>query len=442
MTVRADAIVVGAGLSGLKAASDLAAKGKSVIVLEARDRVGGCVMSGELCGHIIDRGAQWVGPRHARLLAEARRFGMETVLQHDEGKAILSLAGRRSEFVGEVPNIPVLAQIELAMLQRRLTKETKTLPPNAPWKAAKAREWDSQTLEAWIGKNLSTKASAAFARLIPAAFGANASEVSYLWMLAMLRSTEGFERLMNAKGGVMDAKFKGGAHQIAQKIADALGERVVLSAPVRAIAQDESGVVVGTAGDEYKAAYAIVAMPPMSGSSIDFNRLPPQRRMLSHRVPQTAVVKFHIAYSNAFWRDRGYSGQVMTDGLPLGLVMEDALEPPILVAFSHGSHALELSALDRGQRRAKVMDCIVSLFGPDASAPIGYEEKDWFADEWVRGYVGGMGPGVLTQYGEALRDPCGRIHWAGSEAATEWAGYMEGAIESGARAASEVSMRL
>jgi monoamine oxidase len=433
--MRTDAIVVGAGLSGLKAAELLVAAGKSVTVLEARDRVGGRVMAGQLRGCVIDHGAQWVSPRHTRLLGEARRFGMETHLQYCEGRNILSLDGRRYEFAGEVPNFPTLALVELAMLRRRWAREVKTIPSNAPWKAT-AKEWDSQTLETWIMKNLSTNASRAFARLVPGAYGANASEVSYLWMVEMLRSTEGLEQLMNVKNGVLDATFKGGAHQIAQKMADAHGERVILSAPVRSVEQDESGVVVKTDKGDFEAAHAIVAMPPMLCAFIDFNRLSPQQCALSQRVPQTAVIKFHIAYDQPFWRNRGYSGQVVSDELPLGHVMEGT--ETTLTALAYGRHALALSAMSGGERQSAVVDCLVDLFGPDASEPTGYAEKDWLVDEWSRGFAGSMSPGVLTQYGEALRTPCGRIHWAGSETATQWAGYMEGALESGERAASEV----
>jgi monoamine oxidase len=442
MAARADAIVVGAGLSGLKAASELAAKGKTVIVLEAQNRVGGRVLSGELCGHPIDHGAQWVGARHTRLLAEARRFGMETSLQFSEGNKILSLGGQRTEFAGEVPDIPVLAQIELAMLQRRWKRETSTLPAGAPWSASKANEWDSQTLETWIQKNLSTRASRGFARLIPAAFGAHASEVSYLWMLTMLRETGGFEQLMNIKGGVRDASFKGGAQPLAQQMSDSLKNDVVLSSPARSIAQDESGVMVKTEAGDFSATRVIISVPPMLCLQIGFNRISPSKRVMMERMPQTAMLKFHIAYDRAFWRMRGYSGLVVTDSLPLNLVLESADVPPLLVGIAQGGSALRLSAMNVAERKQAIVASLVDLFGPDASEPVGYAEKDWLADEWARGYAGAMGPGVLTNYGEALREPCGRIHWAGSEAAREWPGTMEGALESGERAANEVLARL
>jgi monoamine oxidase len=358
----------------------------------------------------------------------------------------MSLDGRKSEFKGNVPKMPVLALIELMMLQRRWNKEMKTLPAEAPWMAQKAKEWDSQTLDTWVKKNMSTKASRAFARLVPkGAYGANPSEVSYLWMLEMLRSTEGLEHLMAVEGGITDAKFKGGAHAIAQSMADALDDRIVLGAPVRVLTQDPDGVRATTAKGEFEAEYAIVAVPPGLCTDIHFaGGLPAQRTALQQRLPHGGMIKVHVAYKEAFWRRNGYTGQIASNDLPLGITMDDTQDvgPPVLIGFAEGKHAIELSQMGGNERRAKIIDCLVDLFGAEANDAIGYAEKDWLADEWARGYVGAMGPGVLTQYGEALRAPCGRLHWASTETATHWSGYMEGALLSGERAADEVISRL
>ncbi len=395
-----------------------------------------------MCGRTIDRGAQWIGPGHDLLLAEARRFGMETYLQYAQGKTILSLDGKRSAFKGNIPKMGPVSLVELAMLQSRWNKEMKTLPQGAPWNAPKAAEWDSQTLASWVRKNLSTKTTRAFAGLVPkGAYGADASQVSYLWMVEMLRSNGGLDHLMNVEGGATDAKFKGGAHQLARNMADALGGCIVLSAPVRAVAQGARGVAVTTDKDVFEADDVIVAMPPAMCQRIDFGTgISVKRAALQQRLPQGAIIKVHVAYKEPFWRHNGYSGQIATNDKVLGITMEDTQEngPAMMIGFVEGRHAFELSAMGSNERRARVMDCLADMFGPQANDAIGYAEKDWLADEWARGYVGVMPPGLLTQFGEALRAPCGRIHWAGSETAEHWFGYMEGALLSGARAADEV----
>jgi monoamine oxidase len=338
--------------------------------------------------------------------------------------------------------MPTLAMIEFAMLQRRWDKETGTLPDGAPWDAKHAREWDLQTLETWIAKNLSTKASRAFARLVlKSASGAQAQEVSYLWVLQMVRSGGGLAQLMSVQGGILDAKFRGGAFGLAQQIANGLSGGIALSSPVQAISQSANSAKVTTARGGFDAKRVVVAVPPALCSAVRFeNGLSPRRIAIQQRMPMGAVLKFHIAYETAFWRRSGYTGQVATDELPLGSVMEDTQEamPAMLIGFAYERQARELSAMGADERRNAVIDCLVALFGPEAHSVIGYAEHDWIADEWSRGYVGTVGPGVLTQYGEALRAPCGRIHWASSETALNGSGYMEGALESGERAAKEI----
>jgi monoamine oxidase len=158
-------------------------------------------------------------------------------------------------------------------------------------------------------------------------------------------------------------------------------------------------------------------------------------------MPMGAIIKVIVAYKEAFWRKAGFSGQVATDDDTLGIVMDDARETATLLCFIEGRHAIELSAVEKDARKAKVIASLVRFFGPDAGDYIGYEDNDWLTEPYTHGYVGSMPPGVMTRFGHALRVPCGRIHWAGSETATEWAGYIEGGMRSGVRAAREVIQR-
>jgi monoamine oxidase len=445
MSNAADVIVVGAGVAGLKAAQELVAKGRSVIVLEGKDRVGGRVKHAELAGRPIDIGGQWVGAGHSVLLDEAKRLGIETYSQYESGRTIMEMFGRRSEFTGTVPRLPPLALIELLFMQKRWEREMKTLPPEAPWDAPRAREWDGQTLESWIIKNLRTRAAREFARLVPrGAWAAEASQVSYLWFLDALRSGTGLDYLMGVKGGALDAKFKGGMHHIPRRMAQELGERVVLNAAVRRIAQDADGARVTTDKGEYTARFVIVAGPPGPAARIDFEpHLSATRDLLHQRMPMGAIIKVVVAYREAFWRAKGFSGQVATDDDVLGLVLDDWLEgtTPMLLCFIEGRHAVALSAASRETRKEKVLASLIRFFGPEAADAIGYEDNDWQVEPYTHGYVGHMPPGTMTRMGPAMREPCGRIHWAGSETEPQWAGYIEGAMRSGIRTANEVIAR-
>ncbi|HEY0300276.1 MAG TPA: FAD-dependent oxidoreductase, partial [Rhizomicrobium sp.] len=335
--------------------------------------------------------------------------------------------------------------LELLRLQRRWDRDMKTIPPEAPWTAPKAKEWDGQTLESWIVRNVHTKAAREFARLVPrGAWAAEAFQVSYLWFLDALRSGTGLGYLMGVKGGALDAKFVGGMHQVAARLAAELGERVVLSAPVRRIAQDENGVRVATDKGEFAARHIIVAAPPGTVARIEFApHLPAVCDGLHQRMPMGAIIKAIVTYDTPFWRGLGYSGQVATDDDTLGIVMEDthADGRGVLLCFIEGRHALAMSAAGKAERRTAVTASLVRFFGPQAAAFTAYEDNDWTLEPFTHGYVGHMPPGVMTRFGPALREPVGRIHWASTETATEWAGYIEGALRNGARSAREVLNR-
>ncbi len=445
MSGDAEIIVVGAGVAGLKAAQELVRQGRSVIVLEGKGRVGGRLKRAELAGRAVDVGGQWVGTGHGVLLDEARRLGIETYQQYESGRTVMEMFGKLVEFTGAVPRMPVLSLLELFRLRKRWDREMMTIPAGAPWNAPKAREWDAQTLESWIVKNVRTRAAREFARLVPrGAWAAEASQVSYLWFLDALRSGNGLNYLMGVKGGALDAKFQGGMHQIARRMAEELGDRVILNSAVLKIAQDADGVRLTTETGEYTARFVIVAAPPGPIARIAFEpHLPAARDGLHQRMPMGTIIKAIVAYREPFWRTKGFSGQVATDDDVVGLVMEDWLEgtAPMLLCFIEGRHAIEMSAAGRETRKTKVIASLVKFFGPEAADAIGYEDNDWLIEPHSHGYVGHMPPGTMTRFGHALREPCGRIHWAGTETAQEWAGYIEGGMRSGLRAAQEVAAR-
>ncbi len=445
---RLDVAIVGAGVAGLTAARNLAERGVSCVVLEARDRVGGRTLSEPLGGATIDLGGQWIGPRQQRLAALAAELGIETFPQYHTGTKLLSWNGRLSRYQGDLPRLSLWAQFELLLTDRRWKKFTREIPPEAPWQAPRAAEWDGMTLETWKNRHVRSAGARLFIDIVTrAVLTSEPRDVSFLYFLSYLRWGEGLESLISIPDGAQQDRFVGGAQQICTRLAERLTPRVRLNAPVRSIEQDADGVTLRSDAGPVRARYAIVAVPPVLAGRIDYTApLPAVRDQLSARLPMGSVIKYVATYDRPFSREAGFSGEVVSDTGITVTTFDDTSHDerhPALVTFSDAQAARDWSGRTTEERRAAVLAEFVRFFGPPAARPVDFAEKNWNDDPWSRGcYVGVGGPGVLTSCGEALRTPCGRIHWSGTETATEWTGYLEGAIQSGHRAAEEVHARL
>lgn len=445
-----DVAIIGAGVSGLTAARRITQAGRSVVVIEAGDRVGGRAMNIDVAdGVITEGGGQWVGPGQDRILALVDELGLATFKTYVDGKSIYHRNGKSKRYDGTIPPLSPVAIADFAQMQLRLERMAKTVPLDAPWAARHARKWDSTTFGHWLDTNaLTDEAKAMFTLAFSVTNAEDLHCTSLLVQLARIKGSGGIDHMVNVTGGAQESRVVGGTARIAQRMADDLGADVVLDSPVTEISQDSAGVVVRSARVEVQAARVIVAMSPSDAGRIRFTPdLPTRRTMLQRRWSSGTESKLAAVYDRPFWREQGLNGQAVTD-LPIAHYVVDNSPPDasvgILLTFmgtagsGFGQNWSDELLDDPAARRNAVLADFTTLFGPQAAKPTGYFEKDWTHEPWISGCVGSRAPGLLTQYTDADRKPVGRIHWAGTETATVNQGYFDGAVSAAERAAAEV----
>jgi len=443
-------LVVGAGLAGLSAAARLVDNGQEVLVLEARDRVGGRTEGGALSdGTPIELGGQWIGPTQTRMYELVEDLGLETFRTfNDDGEVLLHYAGRRNRMASDRDATPSLGPFALADLMQGLTRFNRlarTVRITEPWLSPGAEKLDGQTFESWIRRNLRTAAGRAYFHLFAEGILATqASDVSLLHMLFYCRSGTDLETLAATDRGAQQDRIVGGSVQVAQALAARLGDRLHLGTAVRVVRQNPDGVQVETRdGHTFTGSRVIITLPPTLAGRLEYSpALPSWRDQLTQRLPAGSVIKVFAAYDRPFWRDDGFNGQAVSDTGPVKITFDNSPpsgEPGVLLGFLEGREARLWAQRSTSERRQAVLGCFTRYFGPRATDPVEFVERDWMAEEFTRGCYGAhFTPGVWTSYGHALREPVGRIHWAGAECSPIWNGYMEGAVRSGEATASEV----
>uniref|UniRef100_A0A8D3EG24 Amine oxidase n=1 Tax=Scophthalmus maximus TaxID=52904 RepID=A0A8D3EG24_SCOMX len=429
--------------AGLSAAKLLKASGLNPVVLEARDRVGGrtfTVQNKET--KWVDLGGAYIGPTQNRILRLAKEYDIKTYKVNEQERLVHYVNGKSYPFKGSFPPMwnPIVL-LDFNNLWRTMDQMGSEIPREAPWRAPHAEEWDKMTMLQLFEKICWTSTVRRFATLfVRVNVTSEPHEVSALWFLWYVKQCGGTMRIFSTSNGGQERKFVGGSSQISECMARELGDQVKLQSPVYSIDQSGDAVVVETLDKQtYTAKYVVVATPPGLNLKMHFNpELPPLRNQLIHRVPMGSVIKCMVYYKENFWRKKGYCGSMVIEeeGSPIGLTLDDTKPDGSPRPRTTMSEHLKTMSV-RGRK------CTSPPAEPFVSSrvfqPVHYEEKNWCEEEYSGGcYTAYFPPGILTQYGKVLREPVGRLYFAGTETATEWSGYMEGAVQAGERAAREV----
>jgi monoamine oxidase len=442
----ADVVIVGAGFAGLSAARDLVRLGHDVVVLEGRDRVGGRSATTTIAGTPVDVGGTFVGPTQDAVIALAKELGCQTVPTHSHGKNLIRWRGRVRSYRSTIPKLSIIELLDVSRIQWRFERVCRRVPVNEPWTSSIADILDSKTLDQWlryVHAGASTRDLMAIVARVT--WGCEPDEVSMLHAVRYVKAAGGLGRMLDVEGGAQQERFPAGTQQIALRMAEELGQRVVLNAAVHSIERRTDGTLtVGTDRGEVVAKAVIVAVPPAHRAGIEFiPELPAEYGKLAQHWPQGSLSKAYVAYETPFWRANGCSGEALSDEGPVFITFDVSPSdagPGILLGFTD---ARTFDPLPAEQRRERVLEGFVTLFGDAAAHPIDYVDHRWGTEEFAPGGpTAAVPPGSWTTYGPWLRKPVDGIFWAGTETADTWTGFFDGAVRSGKRAADEAHRAL
>jgi len=444
--VDADVCVVGAGYAGLTAARRLHQAGRSVVVLEARDRVGGRIWTQELAdGTPVDRGGAWLAPYHDRVFALAGEVGVSTYKTWVKGAHLLVDGDRIRRYTGLIPKISPLAVLTIAWVQARVDWMSKKVPVDAPWSAKRAAEWDARTVASYVEHSgIRTKIGRdLFEMAVRGLFTGDLNDTSFLHMLFLVRAHGSLNNLFSIEKGSQENMVDGGAGSIAQRVAAELGDAVRLNAPVRSITQHDDHVTVEAGGVTVSARRAVVSVPPALALDIAFDPVLPDDRVTLYRAavagPESKTL---VVYDEPFWRAAGFSGQTAAPHSACEVTLDASPAngtPGVIASFAFSSVATHFDALDPADRRQAVLDALTARLGRRAASPVDFIETAWWNEPWTRGCsMAHLPPGILSRYGPLLAQPFGLVHWAGTETSTTSHGAIDGAVRSGERAAAQI----
>jgi monoamine oxidase len=453
-----DVVVVGAGLSGLTAARDLLAGGKTVKVLEARNRVGGKVLNAKLKnGGVTEVGAEFVGPTQDKVLEMIADLGLTTFRTYNEGKSILWRNGTRLVYapdplLGGSPPFEMDALIQIATIQAQLDAWAAEIDVSAPWNHPQAETWDKQSFKQYL-ETAATHADAAFllTTASKAIFATEPRDISLLYVIAYIASAGNetnkgtLGRLIAVENGGQESRVEGGTGLIPERLAEKVGSKhIAFNAAVSSILKTASGYTVISRAGPVHAKKVVVAMPPPLTKRITFTPpLPKARQNLINGLQIPAIGKGIPIYSTPFWRKtEDLNAQVVSDSGSTRATFDSS--PPdasygAILGFILGDDMRALDKVSAAEAQKRLVQDYVKYFGPQAGNFTEFVLQRWDLEEWSKGGpVAIAPPGVLKANGPALRKSFEGIHFAGTETSEYWTGFMDGAIRSGERVAKEI----
>jgi len=439
-----DVAVVGAGLAGLNAADAIHTAGRSVIVLEARRRVGGRNLDHPIGGGAVaELGGEWAGPGQDRVLALAKRLGVATFPTYSNGNSVYYASGQLTKYSGDIPPASPPSLVELEAMIIELNQMASTVPAASPWSAPQAHAWDQETIATFIVQTLHTAEGQNLAELaVRGVYGEEASEISLLDFLQAISGVGGDVNTLI--GSAQSIRFVGGPQQLSKKLAKGLGHRVHLGVAVVAVSQKRARVkLVSAEGDSYYARRVIITTPKTLVGRISFSPpLPAPHDQILQREPMGSVVKVNAIYPTPFWRENNLNGAATSEVGPIRITYDNSPpdgKPGVLVGFMEGNDSRQFYGVAPAARRQAALASFGRYFGPQALHPTGYVDLAWAEEPFTRGAYGSFNPpGVLTSLQDPFIQPVGSIHFASSDASAIWPGYMDGAIRSGTAAAAAV----